>query len=259
MKEFLIRLFFGLIYAFTLVSATYYSKNSFYFLFFIIMLLCLKEFKKLLDLKNNWIYFTAIFLFASFTNYFNGYLLYTIIILSVIIPFITLFINSKITKDELSNFLLSVIYIVFPFCLLILIPFVKGSFNPKILIGVYILIWANDSFAYLIGKSIGKHKLIEKISPNKTIEGFLGGLFATYAVGYLIAIQFHDLSKLQWFIIANISGIFGVMGDLVESKFKRLAGVKDSANVIPGHGGFLDRLDSIIFVAPFVYIFLLLI
>jgi len=259
MKEFFIRSIFGILYATTLVSATYYSKNTFYLLFFIIMLLCLKEFKALVSLKSNWIYFTAVFLFVSFTNYFSGYINYSFIILSAVIPFVTQFINPKITKEELSNFLLSILYVVLPFCLLILIPFVNGSFNPKILIGVYILIWANDSFAYLVGKSIGKHKLIEKISPNKTIEGFLGGLLATYAIGYLIAMQYHDLNKLQWFIIANISGIFGVMGDLVESKFKRLAGVKDSANIIPGHGGFLDRLDSIIFVAPFIYIFLLLI
>ncbi len=256
MKEFFTRAIFAVIYGATLLLSTYYSKHSFYAVFFIIMLLCLKEFKKLISFPKKWIFVIAILLYLSFTDYFNGYIIYTFTIISVVIPFVNYFINDKISKEDISNFFLSIIYVILPFGLLIRIPFAQGTYNPTIILAVFILIWSNDTFAYIFGKSFGKHKLIERISPNKTIEGFIGGLIATYVIGYIIAQYYHELNTLHWFILANISGLFAVMGDLVESKFKRLAHVKDSANVIPGHGGFLDRLDSLILVAPFVYLFL---
>ena len=142
------------------------------------------------------------------------------------------------------------------------ISFGVKNYNPKIIIGLFILIWTNDTFAYIVGKSMGKHKLFERISPKKTIEGFLGGiLFAVFA-GYLISKlyikaspKFSEKSILIWCIIALIVGIIGTIGDLIESKFKRIAGVKDSGKIMPGHGGILDRLDSVIFVAPFVFLF----
>jgi phosphatidate cytidylyltransferase len=109
---------------------------------------------------------------------------------------------------------------------------------------------------------MGKHKLFERISPKKTIEGFIGGvLFAVFA-GFLISKlyikpnpEFSDKSILIWTIIAVIAGVFGTIGDLIESKFKRVAGVKDSGIIMPGHGGILDRFDSVIFVAPIVFLF----
>ncbi len=116
----------------------------------------------------------------------------------------------------------------------------------------------NDTFAYIVGKSIGKHKLLEKISPKKTIEGFIGGIIFTVLASYIIAkyyIQIKEVNTFIWIIIALIVSIFGTIGDLIESKFKRIAGVKDSGKIMPGHGGVLDRLDSIIFAAPIVYSF----
>jgi phosphatidate cytidylyltransferase len=221
------------------------------------MLFCIKEFKKLIKFTNNWIYVIAVLVYLSFTNYISSYLMYVFAAISIIIPFALYFINNKITKKDLSNFLLSIVYVVLPFGLLIRIPFVQGTYNPTIIIASFVLIWANDSFAYLVGKSIGKHKLMESVSPNKTIEGFIGGLVATNMAGYIISIYFpSELNMIQWLILANICAILAVLGDLLESKFKRLAKVKDSANTIPGHGGFLDRLDSLILVAPFVYLFL---
>ena len=113
---------------------------------------------------------------------------------------------------------------------------------------------------FLVGKNLGKHKLLERISPNKTIEGFIGGMIFTFGVSIILANQFGQiLSIIQWVVIAGIVSIFGVLGDLIESMFKRQAGVKDSSNLIPGHGGFLDRLDSAIFSAPFIFIYLQLV
>jgi len=259
MKEFLIRAISAIIYGATLITATYYSKHSFYALFLILMLLCLKEFKQLLKFTNNWIYVIAILIFLIFTDYFSGYIIYSFTIASMVIPFGIYFINSKISKEDISNFFLSIIYIILPFGLLIRIPFAHGNYNSTLILSIFVLIWANDTFAYIVGKTIGKHKLIKSISPNKTIEGFIGGLLATNVIGYILAQYITEINTLHWFILANISGIFSVMGDLIESKFKRLAQVKDSANLIPGHGGFLDRLDSLILVAPFVYLFLQLV
>jgi phosphatidate cytidylyltransferase len=120
------------------------------------------------------------------------------------------------------------------------------------------MIWCNDTFAYLVGKSIGKHKLLERVSPKKTIEGFIGGIVFTLLASILISQFYTFFNVTLWIISALIISIFGTLGDLVESKFKREAGVKDSGNIMPGHGGILDRLDSAIFVIPFLYIFYLI-
>ncbi|HOD09257.1 MAG TPA: phosphatidate cytidylyltransferase, partial [Flavobacterium sp.] len=127
--------------------------------------------------------------------------------------------------------------------------------NPKIILSIFILIWVNDTFAFLVGKTFGKHKLFEKVSPKKTIEGFIGGFIFSIITGFILAKYLMLQSYFHWVSIAILASVFGTLGDLVESKFKRIANVKDSGNIMPGHGGVLDRLDSIIFVAPIVYLF----
>ena len=97
---------------------------------------------------------------------------------------------------------------------------------------------------------------MEIISPKKTVEGFLGGLFFSCVASYFIAIFTETLDFTNWLILSIIISVFGTLGDLIESKFKRQANVKDSGVIMPGHGGLLDRLDSIIFAAPFIYLFL---
>lgn len=160
--------------------------------------------------------------------------------------------------SHLGKIFLSVIYIVIPFVLMAQIPFLNTDFKyaSTTILGVFILIWSGDTFAYLIGKNFGKTKLLKRISPNKTVEGFIGGMIATLVASYFISQYFDTFSTQQWFIIAILVSIFGVLGDLIESMFKRQAGVKDSSNLIPGHGGFLDRFDSVIFAAPFIFIYL---
>lgn len=118
------------------------------------------------------------------------------------------------------------------------------------------MIWTNDSFAFIVGKNFGKHKLFESVSPKKTIEGFIGGMFFAVIVGVLIGNYSNSFSILNWITIAIIVAVIGSLGDLVESKFKRQANVKDSGKIMPGHGGLLDRLDSLFFLAPFVYLYI---
>ncbi|MDR3288150.1 MAG: phosphatidate cytidylyltransferase [Peptococcaceae bacterium] len=120
----------------------------------------------------------------------------------------------------------------------------------------FLLIWATDTFAYLVGMTIGKHLLAPKISPHKTVEGFLGGLVGSMAVGLL---GWRYMEGNSWLFFAGLALLVGLgaqIGDLLESVFKRTAGVKDSGNLIPGHGGILDRFDSLIFVIPLVYYYI---
>jgi phosphatidate cytidylyltransferase len=135
----------------------------------------------------------------------------------------------------------------------------KKGYNPKILISIFVLIWTNDTFAYLVGKKWGKNKLFPSVSPKKTIEGFMGGVIFTCIASVFLS-KFYIESKVLyiWLVIAVIVSIFSTLGDLIQSKFKRVAGVKDSGNIMPGHGGILDRLDSIIFVVPFINLFYLI-
>lgn len=117
------------------------------------------------------------------------------------------------------------------------------------------MIWCNDTFAYICGKLLGKHKLYEKISPKKTIEGFVGGLIFTQ-IAAVIIFKYTDIqaSLPFWLLIGLGISVIGTIGDLVESKYKRQAGIKDSGSIMPGHGGILDRLDSILFAAPFLFL-----
>ncbi len=136
---------------------------------------------------------------------------------------------------------------------------INDQFMPKIIIGIFILIWSNDTFAYLIGKNFGRTKLLERISPKKTVEGFLGGLVGSLLAGFVIFKYMDHYSLWEWLVLGIIAAIFGTIGDLIQSKFKRQAGVKDSGIIMPGHGGLYDRLDSIVYASPFMYAFLLIV
>lgn len=131
--------------------------------------------------------------------------------------------------------------------------------RPGLIILVYCLLWANDIFAYLTGKLLGKHKLFPRISPGKTVEGSLGGLVFTIIVMVVFAHYADWLPIADGIGMAAIAVVFGTLGDLCESMLKRQAGVKDSGKLIPGHGGILDRFDSVMFSVPFIFVYLLLI
>ncbi|MGC9354425.1 MAG: phosphatidate cytidylyltransferase [Mariniphaga sp.] len=129
-------------------------------------------------------------------------------------------------------------------------------FNPKILIGVFFIVWIYDSMAYLFGSKFGKHKIHKKISPNKSWEGFIGGTVFSLITGYVNSLIFDQISTFSWLIIALLIIVFGTLGDLFESIIKRRLKVKDSGTILPGHGGLLDRFDSLLFVIPVIYVWL---
>ena len=183
-----------------------------------------------------------------------------------ILHVLTIFVQLFLIKDLFSEktlplfitkrYINTTFYLSSSFIFIILIADYYETFNPNILLGSFILIWVNDTFAYLIGKNFGKQKLFPSISPKKTFEGFLGGLFFACVSSYFITKFTDTLDFTSWLIISIIVSVFGTLGDLIESKYKRQANVKDSGVIMPGHGGLLDRLDSIIFAAPFIYLFL---
>lgn len=146
---------------------------------------------------------------------------------------------------------LGVFYIAIPFCLTIPLAFISGSFQYEIILGILFAQWANDTGAYFAGKTFGKTKLFEKVSPKKTWEGSIGGLLLAVGVSLAFCHFFGIMSYAQWAGLAIVVSIFGSLGDLVESAFKRALAIKDSGSTIPGHGGFLDRFDGLILALPF--------
>jgi phosphatidate cytidylyltransferase len=133
---------------------------------------------------------------------------------------------------------------------------VKNQHEEGILLGFLVMVWTNDTFAYLVGRMIGRHKLYEKISPKKTWEGSFGGLIFTLVAAYILSRFYPALTTTEWLIMSLITVVFGIIGDLFESLMKRMYGLKDSGNIIPGHGGVLDRFDAIFFSSPMVFVYL---
>ncbi len=284
MNETLKRAISGAIYILLLIGSTLYSKESFFILFGIFMLIAVYEFCNLIQIKKVFpllfglLLYSSVILISFYKNDTESFILknfnknYDINLninqLNLVLLVITMVVSIKCilflfydkmqTISNSSKYLYLLGYIILPFVFIVKISFGIKSYNPKIILGLFILIWTNDTFAYLVGKSIGKNKLFERISPKKTIEGFIGGILFSIIASYFISkyyIEGRALAQYIWVGIALMVGIFGTTGDLIESKFKRIAGVKDSGKIMPGHGGVLDRLDSVIFVAPFIFLF----
>ena len=134
-----------------------------------------------------------------------------------------------------------------------------NAYESALLLGWFVLLWTNDTAAYLFGRSFGRHKLAPSISPGKTWEGWAGGAMATLAVAYGVLGASQNVAGLtagQWAILGSVASVFGPMGDLLESALKRQAGIKDSGRILPGHGGVLDRFDSHFISAPIAAILL---
>lgn len=260
MNEFLKRTFFGFLYALSVILALQtYSWTAVILGAFLVI--GLHEFATLTGFPYKTVLLPALLIFlTSFLNHYPGIddkvvkiaVAFTLFVLFV--PFV-FFIFEKLSLNILSLLYLAVFYIALPFSLAL-------GIESKLLLSIFFIIWASDSFAYLTGKNFGKHKLAEKISPKKTIEGVIGGMLGGLVTAYIIYSYsgWHfEMNLSQFFILTFIIVIFGTFGDLLESRFKRLANVKDSGHIIPGHGGILDRLDSFILVVPFVYIYILII
>ncbi|MBR2867090.1 MAG: phosphatidate cytidylyltransferase [Alistipes sp.] len=167
-----------------------------------------------------------------------------------------------VTEHPLRNVastMLGVVYVAVPMAIMTFIPLLLsgGVWAPWYFLFYLFIVWGNDVFAYLVGITLGRHRLCERISPKKSWEGFFGGIAGALGVGAVAAWVLDD-SYALWLGLAAVVAVTSVVGDLVESMFKREAGIKDSGNILPGHGGMLDRFDALIYSAPFALVYLVI-
>lgn len=263
MREFLRRSLTGVIYVVLLLSAVFLSTDAYDFLFMAFGLGCIYEFKRMVRIKGYYIFMAYLLIWWLFIYFLEDTLLVNImmaITLAVDLALLAyLFSPQQRSFNQVQKFLIALIYIGGGCIFLTKIPYNNDFFAKYLITGIFILIWVNDTFAYVVGKLLGRTKLYPEISPKKTVEGSLGGLVFALGAAYLISKYVDILSTKKWLILALVVVIMGSLGDLLESKFKRVAGVKDSGAILPGHGGILDRLDSLLFAAPFAYFTLKLI
>jgi len=276
MNETLKRSISGAVYVILLLASILFSIESFYVLFGLFLLIAVVEFCDLMQLNKITAILLAVGLYLFFyevnlkhNNLFSNAVMHYSTLTALAVTLIVaikgvlfLFDNKEVTTNIFSKYSYLIGYIILPFVFITKIPFGEKGYNPKIIISIFILIWTNDTFGYIVGKSMGKRKLFERVSPKKTIEGFIGGVLFALIASFIISKYYFDPKEYYfkksvtiWMTIALIVGVFGTIGDLIESKFKRVAGVKDSGAIMPGHGGILDRLDSVIFVAPIIFLF----
>jgi phosphatidate cytidylyltransferase len=289
MKNFIVRTVTGIIFVVAVV-ASFLRPDAMVLLFSIVTGLTVWEFTGLVnqrpDITVNRFISTvaAVYFFFAMTYYCSDMyagVAKSVVFIPYLVTIVYLFIAELYLKheDPIQNWaytMLSQMYIALPFSLLNVLAFNATSqgfvaFNTLLPLSVFIFLWMNDTGAYCIGSLIGRHKLFPRISPAKSWEGSIGGaivvLAVAYGIGWLDSVQVSDLdsptvlfrgmlSIPEWLGLGLVVAIFGTWGDLVESLFKRTLGIKDSGNILPGHGGMLDRFDSALMAIPAAVIYL---
>jgi phosphatidate cytidylyltransferase len=261
-----------------LIIALAYAGNHIFLVFCVIVsFLCMNEFYNLFEkpesnpgILTQWIgglsFHKTVFLSISSLIVVCFYLEdINYVLILYFLMFIYLILNEVFKREKhfeaIGTWLLSIVYISTPFGLLSLMNSTKfiGEFGADYAIIIMGLVWTSDTFAYFGGRTFGKHKLAERISPKKTWEGSIIGFAFTLIIGVLIKVFFDaGFSYAHIITVSVITGVFAQIGDLFESNLKRSVQIKDSSQLIPGHGGFLDRFDSLLFTVPAVYIYLYL-
>ena len=271
MSNFLQRTITGAIFIILVIGSILWNHYAFSLVFLIFTILGVTEFYSIVSKTGSKPYgFSGIiisallFLICSYIAISNSNIHFILIILPLLfIDFIIeLFRNHKTPFQNIAFTYIGIFYVALPMSLLNFLSnpgFEYEKYSKGILIGFFLLIWSNDTFAYLIGKKFGKHKLFERISPKKTWEGSIGGLIFSLITSYVLSVFIKELSIIQWVGMSITIVIFGTLGDLTESMLKRSLDIKDSGNILPGHGGILDRFDAVLLAAPFVFIYLFLV
>lgn len=267
MNNFSKRVISGFLFVVILTACIFIHPFCFFGLFFVINAIGILEFahmasvthikiNRVMCLISGSTLFTAGFLDNYLANGFReGYLYF--FILTFILCISELYRKRTHAFQNVAFSIYVLFYITLPFTLLVYLPYMStGDWQPQIIFFPFLLVWFNDTFAYLFGSQLGKHKLFPRISPKKSWEGAIGGGLTTLAVGFLIAPYIEGLNMVDTTIISLIVVIFGIFGDLIESMFKRCIEIKDSGHIMPGHGGVLDRLDSIIFAIPAIFVYM---
>ena len=260
MNEFINRTIFGALYVAVVVACILLSPIATKYLFLAITIGAVLEFHRLMKSPTGvsiWSMAAAVFLYAIHCAEEN-ILLQAAMVLTLIVAFIAeLYRKAENPIQNWGNILISVGMIAWPLSLMNeILQMGEWTSMRYILLALFVCIWANDTGAYCVGSLIGKHKMIPRVSPGKSWEGLVGGFIVSLIAGYVFYLFVADYSLVQWLIIAFTISLFGTYGDLLESLLKRTIKVKDSGKFLPGHGGILDRFDSILLATPAIWLLL---
>ena len=272
-KNFIVRTITGVLFVAILVTC-FLRPISMIFLFALVTGLTVWEYGGLVnewdDIQVNRFISTAagVYLFLAFAGYCTGYTPATVFI-PYLVTVVYLIISELYTKapNPINNWaytMLSQMYIALPYSMINVLAFQSNaegevSFNYLLPLSLFIFLWVNDTGAYCCGSLFGRHKLFPRVSPGKSWEGSIGGavfvVIAAAVIGYLVGGMQGGYSIPVWIGLGLTVVVFGTLGDLVESLFKRTLGIKDSGSILPGHGGMLDRFDSSLMAIPAAVIY----
>lgn len=265
MKDLTKRTITGAIYVLSVIAAVCIDRYVAAVYFGMIMILALREFiivsaKAEVRLNAPMIYSVSVFFYLAFVSHAFGFAYSAIAMFASLLCIIALAISALYEKTatpftSMAYSLTAVGYIVLPLSLSNLLFAMHDYFDCNVLLSIFIFAWCNDTFAYLVGCKFGKRRLFERHSPKKSWEGFFGGFAATVLAG-VVMWQLLGGNVYIWLLMAVVTTVVGTFGDLIESMFKRQMGVKDSGNILPGHGGILDRFDILLLVLPVMWIVL---
>jgi phosphatidate cytidylyltransferase len=268
MSNFWQRTLTGVIFVVAIIGGMWWHSYSYLLIFFTVVLLGMLEFVELVKARPvsaqiGWALILGIFWYITSFFVISGVISsrWLMLVVPMILGvFVTeLFRKSNTPMLNIACTLIIPFYVALPFSFLHFLVFKTGEYEYGLLLAFFFLIWANDIGAYLIGVNFGKHRLFERISPKKSWEGAIGGFVFTIVVAVFIWYFSERLNVWHWLVIGVLVSVMGTLGDLVESMLKRSVNIKDSGSLLPGHGGVLDRFDAVIFAAPLVCSYLILI
>jgi phosphatidate cytidylyltransferase len=259
----------GFFFVIVMLASVLFGPYVFSCFYLLVSIFCLHEFYKLIkqsgvqpNMQSGLLNGIFVFVFSAlqfYTDSGTGHALLSLLTFTFGLIFIQeLFKKSEAPFTNIAFTFLGIIFAVLPFSLFHALAFVKGSYNFHFPLAFLLMLWANDTGAYLSGYFFGRTKLFERHSPKKTWEGFIGGVIISIITAIIISNYFTDMHWRQWVSMAIFISLIGTLGDLVESMFKRSINIKDSGGILPGHGGLLDRFDGLLLSAPFVFTYLYL-
>lgn len=266
-KNLVVRALSGALFLAVMVSSILFGGEYYSIVFLLLNILGLREFYSLVNQKMDGVevcvplsilagcvIYASVVLFCKDGAY-DGFWLASGFVATSLLMIVELFRNKKNPVMNMALSLMGLLYVAVPFSLLTYVE-LAGEIGPQLVLSFFIIIWASDTGAYLVGMLFGRHKMFERISPKKTWEGFAGGLIFSLLCGYIFSSTdfFPPYTLLSWMSISFFVFIAGVLGDLVESMIKRNLGVKDSGSFMPGHGGLLDRFDSALIASPVLFL-----
>ena len=265
MKNLIIRALSGAVYIALVIAAIYFGGWLFATFFGILLVLGIHEAQKLArkgKARKTVAYLDIAIGVALFVGTFASMeygITYKITAVLPIALLLARYVSGLYLKEKSPTLswaasLFTIGYVALPLTALALL---HHLYRMPVVLFMFVCIWLNDTGAYLVGCTIGKHRLFERISPKKSWEGFFGGFVFCIAAGAAANLYFTEESWLQWAVLGAVVSIAATLGDLIESLIKRTVGVKDSGNIMPGHGGILDRIDSLLLVAPATLVYLL--